>query len=111
MATALSPVGVNHKALTAIGTPAAGDVTGNTVPNSGGKTLLYVENSGSTSRTLGVAFGRTVDDRTIAAWSFTVAAGPGTDYLYQLGPVSDYGSVVTVTPSHAEVLIKAFNLA
>lgn len=110
MATALTPTSLSPTALTAIGTPAAGDPTGNTIPNSGGKTLLYIENSGSTSRTFGVNVSRTVQGQAVTAFSFTVAAGPATKYLYVLGPAGDFGQTVTVTPSHAEVLVKAFNL-
>lgn len=107
MATALTPVSLSHKTLSALGTPPAADVTGNTVPN-GGKTFLYVENSGVTSRTIDVAFGRTVDGQSVTARQFTVA-GSFKGFL-PIGPVADYGSTVTVTASHAEVLVKAFQL-
>lgn len=110
MATALTPVSLSPTTLTAIGTAPAGDPTGNTIPNSGGKTVLYVENSGSTARTFGVTISRTVQGQSVAAFSFNIAAGPGTKYLYPLGPAADFGQTVTVTPSHAEVLVKAFNL-
>lgn len=108
MATALSTTVVGHKALTALGAPTAGDVTGNTITNSGGHTLLYIENTGATARTLGVSFGRTVDGQAVTAWSFAIAAS--TKYLLKLGSVADYGSTVTITPSHAEVAVKVFEL-
>lgn len=108
MATALTTTVVGHKAPVPLGTPPAGDTTGNTIVNSGDKTFLFIRN-GSSSRTLGVSFARTVDGKPVEAWSHTIAANG--EYLLKLGPVADYGSVVTVTPSHADVLIKAFELA
>lgn len=107
MATALTPTTLSHKALTALGTPAAADVTGNTCPN-GGSSFLYVEN-GSTSRQLTVAFARGVDGALPAPLAFTVAAS--FKGFLPLGGVSDYGSTVTVTGNNAEVLLKLFQLS
>lgn len=106
MATALTATTLSHKTLTALGTPAACDVTGNTCPN-GGLSFLYVEN-GSTSRTLTVAFARGVDGTIPAALSFTV--GASFKGFLPLGSPADYGSTVTVTGSNAEVLLKLFQL-
>ncbi len=110
MATALTPVSLSPTSLTAIGTPGAGDPTGNTIANSGGKTLLYIENGGTSARTVGVTISRTVQGQPVTALSFNIAASAGAKYLYPLGPAGDFGQTVTVTPSHAEVLVKAFNL-
>lgn len=107
MATALTPTTLSHKTLTPIGTPAACDVAGNTCPN-GGRSFLYVEN-GSTIRTLTVAFARGVDGVIPAALSFSVAAS--FKGILPLGPISDYGSTVTVTGANAEVLLKLFQLS
>lgn len=108
MATALTATSLSTTGLTALGSPAAGDITGNTCPNSGGKSFLYIEN-GSTSRTLTVAFARTVNGQAITSHSLTV--GANFKGFYQLGATSDYGSVVSVTPNNAEVLVKLFQLA
>ena len=108
MATALNPVVIKHTELTALGTPAAGDTTGNTVPNSGSKTVLYVE-CGATPRTLTVNFARTVDGQPITAKVHNLAAN--FKGFLKLGPVRDYGQIVSVVPSHAEVLVKSFELA
>lgn len=107
MATALTPTSLSRTALTTLATPAAGDVTGNTFPN-GGSTFLHVKNTGATPRTLSVAFGRTVDGQTVAPRSITVPAT--SDGLYRVGGVSDYGAVVTVTPSHADVALHVYQL-
>jgi hypothetical protein len=108
MATALTPVSLSPTSLTAIGTPTAGDTTGNTIPNSGGKTVIYIENTGATPRTLGVSISRTVQGQAVSAFSFAVAANA--KYLYVLGPAGDFGQTVTVTPSHADVAFKVANL-
>lgn len=110
MATGLTPVSLSPTSLTAIGTAPAGDPTGNTIPNSGGKTVLYIEQGGSTARTVTVALARTVQGQAVASFVFNVAATTGAKYLYALGPAGDFGQTVTVTPSHAEVLVKVFNL-
>lgn len=106
MATTLTVTKLSRTAATALGTPGAGDVTGNLVPN-GGTTFLYAECS-STPRTVSVAFERTVDGQAVTARSYSL----GANFKGFLGPwpVSDYGQVVSVTPSHAEVLLKAFSV-
>lgn len=106
MATALTPISVKRSALTPLGSPAAGDPTGNTFQNSG-QTLLYLAN-GSTERTLGVSVARKVDGQSVTARSFTVASN-FTGFL-AIGSVADYGSTVTVTPSHAELTVKVIHL-
>lgn len=106
MATALTPTSLNRKALVPLGTPAAADVAGNTLPN-GGSTFLYLEN-GSTGRTLQVQFGRGVDGVLPDPLSFNVTAN--FKGFLMIGSVSDYGSTVTVTGSNAEVLIKVFQV-
>lgn len=108
MATALTPTVIKHTELTALGTPGAGDTTGNTVPNSGSKTMLWVE-CGSTPRTLTVNFARTVDGQSITAKVYNLTAN--FKGFLKMGPVGDYGAIVSVVPSHAEVLVKAFELA
>ena len=108
MATALTPTSLSTTGLTALGTPPAGDVAGNPCPNSGGRSFLYIENGG-TARQLVVAFGRTVNGQAITSHTFTVPAN--FKGFYQLGSVADYGSIVSVTPNNAEVLLKLFQLA
>lgn len=87
--------------------PAGNAVDGNTVAN-GGYTLLGMNNSGASSRTVTVAVSQTVDDLPVTSRSHTIAAG-AVRYV-KLGPVSVYGSTVLVTPSHAEVKLAAFAL-
>jgi hypothetical protein len=106
MATALTPTSLDRTALVALGAPPAADVTGNTVPN-GGSTFLYIEN-GSTPRTITVAFARGVDGVVPDAREFNI--GANFKGFLRIGSVGDYGSTVTVTASHAEVLVKAFQL-
>lgn len=106
MATTLTPTSLPRNTATAIGTAPAGDVTGNVVPN-GGSTILYVE-CGTTPRTLAIAFARGVDGVLPQPRSISLAAN--FKGLIPLGAVGDYGANVTVTPSHVEVLIKAFQL-
>lgn len=108
MATALTPTSLSTTALTALGSPAAGDVTGNTLPNSGGKSFLYIKN-GSSSRTLTVAFTRTVNGQSVTSHVLTVSAN--FEGFYQLGSTADYGSTVTVTPNNAEVTLKLFQMS
>jgi len=107
MATALTPVVLSTTALTAMGTPSAGDPTGNTLSNSGGKSALYVKN-GATAGTLGVSISRTVNGQPVTAHSFTVAAN--FEGFYPLGNTADYGSTVTVTPSIAGITLKLIEL-
>lgn len=106
MATALTPTSLSRTALTALGSPTAADVTGNTFPN-GGTTFLYIKN-GVTSRTLTVAFARGIDGTLPSPRSFTV--GASFEGFLLIGSVSDYGSTVTVVGSHAEVTVKVFQI-
>lgn len=106
MATALTPVTLSRTAVTALGTPPAGDVTGNTFPN-GGSTVLYLE-CGATPRTITVSFARGVDGAIPDPREFSLSAS--FKGFLRIGSVADYGSTVTVTPSHAEVLVKVFQL-
>lgn len=106
MATALTPVALSHKALTALGTPTAADVTGNTFPN-GGSTFVYLAN-GATERTVTVAFARGVDGTLPAPRSFTVAAN-FIGFL-KIGAPSDFGTVATITGSNADLTVKVFQL-
>lgn len=108
MATALTPLRLSTTVLTSLGSPSAGDTAGNTLVNSGGKSVLYVKN-GSTSRTLGVTITRTVNGQTVTPHAFTV--GANFEGFYQLGATGDYGSTITVTPSHAEVTLKLIELS
>lgn len=86
----------------------AGNATdGNTVAN-GGSTIVGMNNSGASSRTVSVAVSQTVDGQTVTPRQFTIAAGV-VRYV-KLGPVSVYGSTVLLTPSHAEVKLAAFAL-
>lgn len=106
MATALTPTTLSRTAATALGTPPAADVTGNTFSN-GGDTFLYLE-CGATPRTVEVAFARGVDGVLPDPRSISLAAN--FKGFLRIGSVADYGSTVTVTASHAEVLIKVFQL-
>lgn len=108
MATALTPAKIAHTALTALGTPPAGDVTGNTISNSGSKTLVYIEN-GSTDRTIEVQFARKIDGQSVDPIELPVVAN--FKGFLKLGPVADYGSVVKLVPSNAELKLKAFELS
>ena len=107
MATALTPTSLNRAALVEIGTPAAADPTGNTVPNSG-VSFLYIENTANAERTITVAFARGVDGVLPQPREFTIDA-EFTGFL-RLGSPADYGAVVTVTASANDVLLKAFQL-
>lgn len=111
--TALTPVTLVHTSATLLDASnwsAANAVDGNTIPNSGGSTLVGVNNSGASSRTVNVKVSRTVDGLELAATArqFTLAAGD--IRFFKLGPINDYGSTVLVTASHAEVKIRAYQL-
>lgn len=90
--------------------PAGNTVDGNTIANSEGRTILALNNSGASSRTVNVRVTRTVDGLSLPATArqFTLAAG--VVKIVKLGPIADYSSTVLVTPSHAEVKIAAFAL-
>lgn len=85
--------------------PAGNAVDGNTIPNSEGRTVVGLHNSGASSRTVNVRVTRQVDGLSLAttARQFTLAAGD--IKTFKLGPIADYGSTVLVTPSHLEVKI------
>lgn len=106
MATTLSVTTISRTALTAVGTPAAGDTAGNVVPN-GGSTILYIVN-GASEGTLTVSFERTVDGQDVEDRVLTVPSN--FEGFYRLGSVSDYGANVTVTPSATTVTLKAFQI-
>lgn len=107
MATSLTPVRLSRTALTALAAPVAGDVAGNVFPN-GGSTFLHVKNTGATPRTLAVKFARTVDGQSVADRSIAVAASA--EGFYLVGAPADYGQVVSVVPSHADVAITVYQL-
>lgn len=107
MATALTPVRLSRSALTALAVPAAGNVAGNIFPN-GGATFLHVKNTGATPRTLEVKLARTVDGQAVTSRSIPVAANA--EGFYLVGAPADYGQVVTVVPSHADVAITVYQL-
>lgn len=89
----------------------AGNATdGNTIPNSEGRTLLAMNNSGASSRTVNVRVTKTVDGLSLAATARQYTLAAGEVRVVKLGPISDYGTEVLVTPSHAEVKFKAFSL-
>jgi hypothetical protein len=106
VATTLSVTSLRRDALVALGTPPAGDITGNLIPN-GGSTFIYVECS-TTPRTVTVDFARGVDGVLPPARSFNLTANYKGFLL--LGSPQDYGQVTKITPSHAEVLVKAFQV-
>jgi hypothetical protein len=106
VATTLSATTLSRTALTALGTPSAGDVTGNVIPN-GGSTFLYIAN-GSTERTLTISFERTVDGQSVTSRVLTVAAS--FTGFYRIGSIADYGANVTVTPSNADLTLKVFQI-
>lgn len=112
-ATALSPVSLaNHKTSTVVdpsGWTAANATDGNTIPN-GGATILGMNNSGASSRTVTVTIpaSAATDSQAVTALTHTIAAGV-VRYV-KLGPPGVYGDPTLVTASHAEVLLKAFTL-
>lgn len=108
MATALTPVNTQGKsARVLIGTgtsEVAADVTGNTFPNDG-KVLLVARNSGATPRNITMTTPGTVDEQAIADPVYSLAAGA----TVILGPFDPtvYGTTMTVTAAHAEVMLAA----
>lgn len=108
--TPITPVSLsNHKSSVVVDPSAwsAGNATdGNTVPN-GGATILGMNNSGASSRTVTVALS-TVDGQAVTAVTHTIAAGV-VRYV-KLGNPTYYGNPTLVTPSHVEVKLQAFTL-
>lgn len=90
--------------------PAGNAVDGNTVPNSEGRTLVGLNNSGASSRTVNVRVTKTVDGLSLAATARQFTLATGEVRVVKLGPIADYGSTVLLTPSHAEVKLAAFSL-
>jgi len=110
---ALTPVSLaNHKSATLVAPAswtAANLPDGNTIPN-GGATILGMNNSGATSRTVVVTIpaSAATDSQAVTGVTHTLAAGE-VKYV-KLGPPTIYGSTTLVTASHAEVLLKAFTI-
>lgn len=90
--------------------PAGNATDGNTIPNSEGRTMVALNNSGASSRTVNVRVSRQVDGLSLAATARQHTLAAGEVKTFKLGPIADYGSTVLVTPSHAEVKIAAFQL-
>ncbi|MFD0276159.1 hypothetical protein ACFVHB_19960 [Kitasatospora sp. NPDC127111] len=101
-------VTTSDKAGAVVPAATVGDPTnGHTVANDG-RTLLLVENSGSTvARTVTLQMAKTVDGVTMTG-ARTVSVAAGVTKL--LGPYStaDYGSALLVDVDHAEIKIRAF---
>lgn len=111
--TAITPTTLTH--TTAVlwdpSTWPAGNATdGNTIPNSEGRTVLALNNSGVTTRVVNVQVTRTVDGLSLASTARQYSLTSGQVKIVKLGPIADYGSTVLVTPAHAEVKIAAFAL-
>lgn len=111
-ATAITPTQVTHTTVTALpataslGT-AADTANGNSFPN-GGSSLLLMNNTAGSGATVSVAFGSTVDGQAVTPRSYSVAAN--TIAFVKLGPVSLYGSTVTVTASATTVRLAVYAL-
>ena len=111
--TALTPVALTHTSATLLDASnwsAGNAVDGNLIPNTDGRTVLGLNNSGASSRTVNVRITKTVDGLSLAATARQYTLAAGEIRLVKLGPVSDYGSSVLVTPSHAEVKMRAYNV-
>lgn len=114
MATALTPVNTQGKAgRKIIGTGSsevAADVTGNTFVNDG-KVLLVARNSGSTGRNITITTPGTVDGEAIGDPVYALEGLLNATVI--LGPFDPvvYGTTVTVTAAHAEVMLTAVRVA
>ena len=110
---ALTPVSLaNHKSATLVAPgswTAANTPDGNSIPN-GGSTILGMNNSGASSRTVVVTIpaSAATDSQAVTGVTHTLAAGE-VKYV-KLGNPGVYGNPTLVTASHAEVLLKAFTL-
>lgn len=89
--------------LTAGGT--SGESDGMTFVNDG-NTLLRVKNTNATALDVGLVIQRTVDGRTAAARVVNIAQNK--DYIIGPFPVTDYGSVVSITLSHELATVTAW---
>lgn len=90
--------------------PAGNAVDGNLVPNSEGRTIVALNNSGASTRTVNVRVSKTVDGLSLAASARQYSLAAGEVRVVKLGSIADYGSQVLFTPAHAEVKIAAFSL-
>lgn len=90
-------------------TPTTGDATNNHQVVNNGRTLLLVENTGSGSaRTVTLNLKQTVDGQAVTPRAVSI---PLSDSRY-LGPfpVEQYGRLLLVDVSHAELVITALSL-
>lgn len=111
--TALTPVVLSHTSATLLDASnwsAGNAVDGNTIPNSEGSTFVGLNNSGASSRTVNVLVAKTVDGLSLGATARQYTLAAGEIRVVKLGSISDYGSQVLFTPSHAEVKIRAYQL-
>lgn len=109
MAAVSVPVTSITRAGVAPTTPTPGDATNGHTMSNDGKSFLLVDNSGVASRTLTVAFSRTVDGQAVASRVYTLASG--VDRYIGPFPQSDYGTTLSFTVSHAELLLSAYRLS
>ena len=111
-ATPNTPIQLSHTSAT-LWAPAdwpAGNATdGNSVPNST-STLVGLNNSGASTRTVNVRVTRQVDGLSLASTARQYSLAAGEVKLVGLGSIADYGQTVLFTPSHAEVKIQSFAL-
>lgn len=101
---------VTHKtAVTVPASPgtAANTPDGDTFPN-GGNSILVMNNTGASSRTVDVYTTSSVDGLPVQTRQFTVAAGV-IQYV-KLGPPGLYGTVTKVIASHSEVKLAVYAL-
>lgn len=111
--TAITAVSLsNHKSSVVVDPatwPAGNATDGNTCAN-GGETILGMNNSGASSRTVVVTIpaSSATDSQAVTGVTHTIAAGV-VRYV-KLGPPGIYGAVTLVTPSHIEMKLQTFTL-
>lgn len=95
----------------ALGTEVTGDASNNHYFKNTGKETLSARNSGATTRTVTIAFGPTVDSKTVPARTITLLAnehkqaGPWPEGLYDQVSGTEQG-FCHVDVDHAEVMLQ-----
>lgn len=107
MATAATLTTISRKTALLKPTPAACDVTGNTLAN-GGTLLIEFTNGGASTYTVTVALPSGPDGQTVTPITYSLAAGE--TKLAGGWPPAYYGSPLTFTASNAAVTYIAYVL-
>jgi hypothetical protein len=103
----LPPTQFNRAAFVPKPAEVVGDATNNHSVSNDGQTIVWVKNTGASTRVVTVNFSRTVDGKTVTPQTYSIAAGA--EGFLGPYPTSDYGTTLLVDVAHADLHLIAYH--